>query len=352
MEDLPGRGEIPKSAIVEGKGKRSFLRPLLLGGRKNKGKEMPTAMKHNLKQEIRQPTYDGYGGIVKDSLHVEAKEVPESLYEETAFISDEVSEWAPSMSKAQEKDRKGVSKQIDEPRVEPGFKTLSSSSLVVIDTPITGITPVTPMTSKVEPIDSSPPISPVLCPTPSTPIQFDIPITPVPSTPITPLSPITMPPSPPTPDPMSNTLIDQESPSPLGSPISEHTPDPEPRRVRELKNEERGILEPSGREREREREREKSRSSRKVVENTWLEMILEDLPFGPDKNMVSTLLFNSPHSPSLERDGADHSVPSFGIDEEGLQTPFSGDYCSCRLSICNSTIRLVIRLVVVVVYAC
>jgi len=310
IDNIPDRGQVPQSARIGGKGKKSFLRPLLLGGRKKKDgsaiMEKPSAMNHvsrnakeidksnddivNSPQTMTQ-TPDGYVGILDDYLHV--GQDMESPYEETAFVSDDTKSpgWAPL---------RGRSKEVLGSEIEPGIDLSSSGATFSIPvTPNPTDSPIAIPTIASSP--DSPPPSPLVTPPATfsapTPITAVVPITPetveTPSNPIIPMTPITQPAIFPT-SPSIATPITPVPNSPFITPVkssfdqeqsmrsSEGRPDH--KRVQEFKSNEN-----AHRERvKRERRSERARTSRKIEpESSWLEVVFEDLPFGPDKNLVS-----------------------------------------------------------------
>jgi len=302
-------GDTPISAgIGTGKGKKSFLRPFLLAGRTKKG-EMPAAVMHKSRKEEEfdvPKSQDGFEGVGDDHLQVDL-EVLESPYEETAFISkddgypdgDDVSQDSPVWAPLAAKGKKGTSKRVAEMRIDEIVP--SSPGVATSDTPNIPLTPVTPVSTS---IFNSPILSPV--PTPTTalnqlsPIEAQVPMSPIPITPITPSQANTTPPSPigttpNTPIPITpittrKSSTHRESESRLGHGRDRH------HRNREETSDKRR----KRKEHEREHsKREKgsgeniSRPSRSEVEkeDTWLEVVFEDLPFGPDKNMVSASFF-------------------------------------------------------------
>ena len=310
IDNIPDRGQVPQSARIGGKGKRSFLRPLLLGGRKKKDESinmvMPSAVNHvsrNAKEidtsdsdMVDSPlaltqTPDGYVGILDDYLHV--GQDMESPYEETAFVSDDTKSpgWAPL---------RGRSKEVLGSEIEPGIDLSSSGATFSIPvTPNPTDSPIAIPTIASSP--DSPPPSPLVTPPATfsapTPITAVVPITPetveTPSNPIIPMTPITQPAIFPT-SPSIATPITPVPDSPFITPVkssfdqeqsmrsSEGKPDHN--RVEELRD-----IDSAHRERvKRERRSERARTSRKIEpEISWLEMVFEDLPFGPDKNLVS-----------------------------------------------------------------
>jgi len=305
-------GDTPISAgIGTGKGRKSFLRPFLLGGRRKKG-EMPASVMHKSRKEEEfdvPKSQDGFERVRDDHLQVDL-EVPESPYEETAFISkddgnghgDDVGQDSPVWAPLAAKGKKGTSKRVAEMRIDEVIP--SSPGVATSNTPSIPLTPVTPVSPVSPPIVTSPMLSPV--PTPATaliqlsPIEAQVPMSPIPITPITPSQANTTPPSPigttpNTPIPITpittgKSSTHRESESRLGHGRDRH------HRNREETSDERR------KRKERERElskREKgsgeniSRPSRSEVEkeDTWLEVVFEDLPFGPDKNMVSASFF-------------------------------------------------------------
>jgi hypothetical protein len=301
--DVPD-GEIPSSAgIGTGKGKKSFLRPFLLGGRKKKG-EMPAAAMHKSRKEEEfdvQPIEQ----MVDDHLQVEF-EIPESTQEIIASTpqyeidgnehgSGEASPvWAPLAGK------KGVSKRVAEMRVDG---SVPASPWVV--TPITPNIPLTPITSSTPASPSivdSPIPSPISTPTTAvnqlTPVETDIPLTPEPTTPITATLAVKTPPSrirfaPNTPMHITPTIPTSKSSAHREpSRDSDHGHDRHHHRNPEETSDERR----KRKDREHARREEgsegewrarSSRSQNVEKEDTWLEVVFEDLPFGPDKNMVS-----------------------------------------------------------------
>jgi hypothetical protein len=294
--DSPER-EVPSSAgIGTSKGKKSFLRPFLLGGRKKKGVEIPAAVMHKSRKEEE----SAGEGLVDDHLQVDL-ETPETPYEDSAEISkyDDSQPspvWAPLG-----KGKKGTSKRVVEMQIEEGVPTSPG-----VMTPISAKAPLTPIIP-ITPISPSNVLSPILTPTTAliqlTPIEIDIPFSPVPITPITtPPSPTESSPG----SPILTTPIVTTSQSSShresarhsdhgGDRLQQHHRKPEETSDERRKREEREHIK---RKRGPEGER-RSRSSRNDVEreDTWLEIVFEDLPFGPDKNMVSPLLFPSTYSP-------------------------------------------------------
>ena len=310
-------GDTPISAGVgTGKGKKSFLRPFLLGGRKKKG-ETPAAVMHKSRKEEEfdvPKNQDGFEGVVDDHLQVDL-EVPESPYEETAFISegdghrdgDDVGQDSPVWAPLAAKGKKGTSNRVAEMRIDEVIP--SSPGIVTPNTPSIPLTPVTP----VSPVSPSIVNSPILPPVPSpftafiqiSPIEAQVPISPIPITPITPSQAITAPPSPigstpNTPIPItpittSKPSTHRESERKLESGRDRHHRNSEETSDERRKRKER---EREHSKRERGSEEKRSRPSRSDVEkeDTWLEVVFEDLPFGPDRNMVSHLSIFFPQS--------------------------------------------------------
>jgi hypothetical protein len=309
--NTPNR-EVPNSAETgASQGKKSFLRPFLLGGRKKQRVEIPAAVMHKSRKEEEfdiPKSQVGYQGMADGRLQVDL-ETPETPYEDSAEISKHDDSqpspvWAPLG-----KGKKGTSKRVAEIRVDEGDPTSPG-----VMTPMSAKAPPTPTTiTPVTPVSQSNVLSPV--PTPSTafiqltPIEGDIPFSPVPITPITPspaitIAPLAMRSTPNTPlattptIPTSKSTAQRESgrPSDLGGDRLRH----HHRKPEETSDERR-----KRKERERRSERgsegeKRSRSSRSEdveKEDTWLEIVFEDLPFGPDKNMVSPLPFPQPTLP-------------------------------------------------------
>ena len=299
-------GDTPISAgIGMGQGRKSFLRPFLLGGRKKKG-EMPAAAMHKSRkeEEFNVPkSQDGFQGVGDDHLQVDL-ESPESPYEDTASPSKDevggVGEASP-VGAPLVKGKKGVTKRVAAMRIDEVAP--SSPGIVTPKTPNITLAPITPATP-VSPLNVPSPV-----PTPTTafiqlsPIEAQVPISPIPITPITPSQAIKTPPSPI--GSIPNTPIPTTHVIPAGT-ISSHRESERKlesgrdrhHRNREETNDERRTRKEREREREHsKRERgsgeRKPRSSRSDVEkeDTWLEVVFEDLPFGPDKNMVSASFF-------------------------------------------------------------
>jgi hypothetical protein len=297
VANLPDRRDPPSSARIEvKKGTKSFLRPFLLGGRKKKG-EMPAAAMHKSRREEGSEVH-AIGKMVDEHLQVEL-DTPESPYEERALIDRDGSEaspvWAPLAGK------KGVSKRVAEMRVDesvpasPGVMTPTTAKV-----PLTPITPNTPVSPSI--VNSSIP-SPV--PTPTTaviqlsPIEVEVPLTPISIKPITPSLATTTPPS-----PIISTPSSRKPTTPTGiikPPTHKkrgHERDHDHHRHHHRNPDETSDERRKRKDREhaRREDRSEERGSRsseieKVEkEATWLEVVFEDLPFGPDKNMVSALL--------------------------------------------------------------
>lgn len=238
--------------------------------------------------------------MVNEDLQVDS-EPPGSPYEETAFTSkhddnadgDDGGQLSPVWAPLNAKGKKAVSRRVAEIHVDeivlasPGVMTPITSRILP--------SPVTPDTST-PPMATSPIPSPVSTPTTAliqlTPVDAAIPISPTAVTPITARpSPTRSPPQTPIPItpvvPTSTTRTRQESEK-----NREHGRDRHHHRHHVEGSDERR----KRKERERaKRERgsdgkRRSRPLRSDVEkeDTWLEVIFEDLPFGPDKNMVST----------------------------------------------------------------
>jgi len=379
VEDLAlpliGEGQ-PVSAGVGSKAKKSFMRPFLLGKSK-KGLTMKEGversplhipeMRHPPRNEQHQEPpkrpesgfqmvdspRQAVSGIRDDYLHVE---VPESPYEETAYISDN-DDTAPTpglLSRTIDGgvEVKEIPNEIVDLRVDLDVKaltpvnatiTLSPSPLPaamngqgkvnpntliqptspafvppspgIAETPTTAIpsSPVlnsprsapTPMTAivQVSPILPATPsisLSPLLPLTPLTPLiptaehtppltPISIPLTPidqttktasVPNTPLTPLTPLT---SIPVPVPTAQKQqVEEDLSKPKGRSSRDHAPKDRPR-----------IKDDNERKRPKDKTSRKPRASKTLPEkrDTWLELVFEDLPFGPDKNMVSPLFF-------------------------------------------------------------
>lgn len=373
---LPDEGQ-PVSAGVGSKAKKSFMRPLLLG----KSKKKPT-MKEGVERsplhipEMRHPPRNdrhetrvqkpdsGFQmidtpqqssrGIKDDYLHVE---VPESPYEETAYISDnDHTAPTPGLSsrtidggvEAKEIPNEIVDLRVDlevkaltpvnatitpspspspaamngQGKVNPSTLAQPTSPAFGMDsllplspanevTPTTAITssPVpnsprsapTPMTAIVQaspilPATPSISVSPLSPLTPLTPLiptaehtspltPISIPLTPidqttktasVPNTPLTPLTSISIP------IPTTHRQqVEEDSSKPKGSSSRDHAPKDRPR-----------IKDDNKPKRPKDKTSRKPRNSKILFEerDTWLELVFEDLPFGPDKNMVSPLL--------------------------------------------------------------
>jgi hypothetical protein len=307
VKNLPDRRDPPSSARIEAKkGTKSFLRPFLLGGRRKKG-EMPAAAMHKSKREEEFEVH-AIEKMVDEHLQVEF-DTPESPRETTASTPQHNSDgdddgsgepspvWAPLG-----KGKKGVSRRVAEMRVEG---SVPASPGVV--TPITAkipLTPVTPSTPVSPPIVNSSTPSPV--PTPITafieltPVEASIPFTPVPITPITPSPATTTPPSPiiSTPSsPIPNTPTTTSTPSAHRERGHERGRDHHHRNPDETSDERRNRKEREHARRkegfEGEQRARSSRSEKVEKEDTWLEVVFEDLPFGPDRNMVSPPFFSS-----------------------------------------------------------
>jgi hypothetical protein len=295
---LPDRRDPPSSARIEAKkSTKSFLRPFLLGGRKKKG-EMPAAAMHKSRREEGSEVH-AIGKMVDEHLQVEL-DTPESPYEERALIDRDGSEaspvWAPLAGK------KGVSRRVAEMRVDEGVP--SSPGVVTPTTAKVPLTPVTPISPVSPSIVDSPIPSPVPTPTTAsrlTPVETDIPLNPEPTTPI---SPSLAPPAPSTTStPISTTPTTTNKPSAHRERGHERGRDHHHRNPDETSDERR-----KRKEREHARRKEvfegemRARSSRSAEvekEDTWLEVVFEDLPFGPDRNMVSPLFLFQLHSSSL-----------------------------------------------------
>lgn len=307
-DGLPHNGE-SKSAVGtgtgRGKGKKSFLRPFLLGGRKKKAVEIPKREEQELFDLINTPQdekEEGYEGIVDDYLGIEVG--PESPYEETAFVSDgkhdEVQAspvWAPLTGKGKVN---GASKRVVELRVEPGSKVIPP----VVISPITSRSLI-PSTTATPRVFDSPVTSPVLSPTSSvlTPttaiplasVEVQSPLTPIPTTPTTPSLSITVSSSPAS-DTTTVPSTPRVTPSEPSSNRASHGDNNHYRNREKTSEERQGRKE---REHNRHEEGKRSDSERRSSSNrstknekdekedTWLEGVFEDLPFGPDRNMVS-----------------------------------------------------------------
>jgi len=304
VANLPDRRDPPSSARIEvSKGKKSFLRPLLLGGRKKKG-EMPAAAMHKSKREGGSEVH-AIEKMVDDHLQVDL-EVPDSPQETIASTprhdshgNDDGSGAASPVWAPLGKGKKGVSKRIAEIRVNESVP--ASPGVVTPNTPKIPLTPITPSTPVSPPIVNSPTPSPV--PTPTTalieliPVEASRPFIPVPITPITPSLANTIPPSPiisTSSSPIPTTPTTTTKSSSRREPGHERDRDhhhhyrkPEETSDERRKRKERE-LEHIKRERGSEERRARSSEIEKVEkEDTWLEAVFEDLPFGPDQNMVS-----------------------------------------------------------------
>jgi len=312
VANLPDRRDPPISARIEvSKGKKSFLRPFLLGGRRKKG-EMPAAAMPKSKREGGSEVH-AIEKMVDDHLQVDF-EVPDNPQETIASNprhdsdgnddgSGEASPvWAP-LGKA----KKGVSKRIAEMRIDEVVP--SSPGFVTPNTPNIPLTPITPSTPVSPPIVDSPPSSPVPTPTTGlielTPEEASRPITPVPITPITPCLANTTPSTSSSPIPTALTTTTRSSshrePGHVRDRDHHHhrTPEESSDERRKRKEREREHIK---RERGSEERRARSSEIEKVEvekEITWLEAVFEDLPFGPDQNMVSASSFSSLLVPSL-----------------------------------------------------
>jgi len=298
VTNIPDPRDPPNFTGIEAnKGKKSFLRPFLLGGRKKKG-EMLAAVVHKSRQEDGSDVHSGEQ-LVNEDLQVDSGP-PESPYEETAFSSeyddngdgDDGGQLSPIWAPLATKGKKTVSRRVAEIHVD---EVIPASPVVM--TPMISkvlLPPVTPDTST-PPVATSPIPSPVPTPTTasiqSTPVGTVIPITPVAMSPITaPSSWMRSPPQTPIPITpivaVSTTPTHRESESKLGSGGDRHHRDRKETSDERRKRKER---EHAKRGRGSDGER-RSRPIRSFVEkeDTWLEVIFEDLPFGPDKNMVST----------------------------------------------------------------
>jgi hypothetical protein len=299
VANLPDRRDPPSSARIEvNKGKKSFLRPFLLGGRKKKG-EMPAAAMHKSKREEGSEVH-AIEKMVDDHLQVdfEIPEIPQEIIASTPQHDSDGDEhgsgeaspvWAPLG-----KGKKGMSKRVAEMRVD---ESVPASPGVVAPTtakvPLTPVTPISPV---------SPSIDTVLTPTTAvnqvTPVETDIPLTPEPTTPIIPSPVNTTPPSPSTPStPIPTTPTTTNKPSAQRERGHERGRDHHHRNPDETSDERRNRKEREHARRkegfEGEQRARSSRSEKVEKEDTWLEVVFEDLPFGPDRNMVSPPFFSS-----------------------------------------------------------
>lgn len=374
---LVGQGQ-PVSAGVGSKAKKSFMRPFLLGKSK-KGLTMKEEVERSPLRipELRHPprtehhenpsdrpesgfqmidsSRQAVSGIRDDYLHVE---VPESPYEENAYISDN-DDTAPTPGLSSRTidggaEAEEIPNQIVDLRVDLEVKALTpvnatitpspSPSLAAmngqgqvnpntlaqpispafgIDSPLplslaSEVTPTTaipsspvpnssrsaptPMTAIVQvspilPATPSRSLTPLLPLTPLTPLvptaehtppltPISIPLTPidqttktasVPNTPLTPLTSISIP------IPTTHRQqVEEDSSKPKGRSSRDHSPKDRSR-----------IKDDNERKRPKDKTSRKSRASNTLSEeqDTWLELVFEDLPFGPDKNMVSPLFF-------------------------------------------------------------
>ena len=306
VANLPDRRDPPSSARIEvSKGKKPLLRPFLLGGRKKKG-EMPVAAMHKSKREGGSDVHSSEK-IVDDHLQVDL-EIPEGPSEDLALTPNyhdggEASPvWAPLVGK------QGVSKRVAEMRIDevvPSSPGISTSDITNV--PLTPITPSTPVSP---PIVNSPTPSPIPIPTTAlielTPLETSRPITPVPITPITPSLANTIPPSPiistsssPIPTTPTTTTKSSSRREPGHERDRDHHHHRKPNETSGERNK-RKAREQARREDGSEGSRSRASQSEDVEEeDTWLEGIFEDLPFGPDKNMVSAPSFSSLLVPSL-----------------------------------------------------
>jgi hypothetical protein len=315
--DVPDEDTPSSAGIGTGRGKKSFLRPFLLGGRKKKG-EMPAAAMHKSKREEGSEVH-AIEKMVDDHLQVDF-EIPESPQEIIASTPQHDSDgdehgsgeaspvWAPLG-----KGKKGVSKRVAEMRVDEGVPSSPGiSTPITAQAPLTPLTPVTPISPVSPSIVDSPIPSPV--PTPITafidltPVEASIPFTPVPITPITPSLATTTPPSsmistpsspiPTTPTTTNKSSAHRDSGRKLGHGHDRHhhrKPDETSDERRRRKDREHARRE----DRSEERRARSSEIEKVEKEDTWLEVVFEDLPFGPDQNMVSPLFLFQLHSSSL-----------------------------------------------------
>jgi len=377
---LTGQSQ-PVSAGVGSKAKKSFMRPFLLGKSK-KGLTMkeeversplhipemrhpPRNDRHETRvqkpdsgfQMIDTPQQSGRG-IRDDYLHVE---VPESPYEETAYISDH-DDTAPTPelssrtmddgAKAKEIPNEIVDLRVDlevkaltpvnatitpspspSPAAMNGQGKMNPNTLAQPTSPAFGLDSPLPLSpaNEVTPttaIPSSPvPPSPRSAPTPMTAIVQVSPIFPAtpsisvsplsPLTPLTPLIPTAEHTPPLTPITISLTPIDQTAktaslPNTPLTPLTSLTSIPIPVQTAQKQQVEKDLSKPKGhssrghgarnrskpkgekgRRKSKDEKHRKSQSPKppSAEGDTWLELVFEDLPFGPDKNMVSPLFF-------------------------------------------------------------
>lgn len=344
-----GEGGQPVSAGV---GKRSFLRPFLLGGGKGGKKvksdtsdmglqrpvlaELNHVQRHTADPVLSKEKYqvvdttDGTEAglnatpIGDDYLHVE---LPESPYEETAYIST---------------DDHGPETQGRRPQnltVQPGPKSLEIAILQEEEKRAgaepTPMTPIPPRVAELrgDHTTSSPrgsrPGSPKtfhtpglmadqspLTPTTVPPTPITAPVTP-PSPALTPTSPTSIPPTPVLPVtpingleypiPVQPTSHDRDKPTETRRHRTppEHESSSRESRSRSKRSDDQGRskrpqrTDDGGRrhrhrdaddnERRRAKRHERGRSERQVarVQESWLEVLFQDLPFGPDKQIVS-----------------------------------------------------------------
>jgi hypothetical protein len=353
-----GEGGQPVSAGV---GKRSFLRPFLLGGgkvwKKVKSDASDTAMQRNVLAELNhvqrhtenpvlskekyrmvdtpvdaKPRSKGTP-IGDDYLHVE---LPESPYEETAYISMDDHEHETRGRETKEMTVQPSSKSLEiavlqgeakRAEAEPGVMTpipprvarlrgdhTPSSPRGGVSRPGSPRTPITPGLMA----DQSP-----LTPTTVAPTPITAPLTP-PSPAFTPTSPTSTPPTPVLPAtpitrledpiPVQPTLRDRDKPTEKRRHRTPHEHESSSResrsrskrsddesRSRQHQHTDDGVRRHRHRdddddERRRAKRHERQKSKRQIarVRESWLEVLLQDLPFGPDKQMVSHI---SPRTP-------------------------------------------------------
>jgi hypothetical protein len=319
----------PKSAAAVS-GKKPFLRPFLLGGRKEvipKPPDLPfpgrpaelrpilPELNHVQRplEDFKPMTYPdskthaaGYrsvdthhngtrvAAIGDDYLHVQ---LPESPYEETAFISEDDPP-LPQLSRPSTAKQGVVTLQIDPaasmtvevkpqdgpeeamtpvlPRVAQ-LRGSTSLNSPISPSPLssslerTGLESSTPTpTSRVAEVAQSPSLSPTTpTPTPATPLTSVAPLTPI------------IPPSPMTSAPRKERRERTERHERSERSAKESS------KSRSTNKSSRTKAESRSHRHEREPTRVRTRSKPVPEEESWLEVLLQDLPFGPDEKMVS-----------------------------------------------------------------
>jgi len=324
----------PPNSAAAVSGKKSFLRPFLLGARKKvtltapdlpfsgrpaESRPVLSELNHIQRhaedfKSVSSPTNrtvdtpragTRLAAIGDNYLHVQ---LPESPYEETAFASEDdppaLSQQSATLSSKRAMVKIGIDpaasmtvevKPQDGPReamipVLPRVAQLrgtTSSNSPISPSPLssslksTGIDPQTPTptpTARLPEVAQTPSPSPTT-PTPGTPA-------PAPATPLTSITPLTpiIPPSPMTSPPRKERRERTERHERSERSAKESS------KSRSTNKGSRSEGESRSHRRERDPTRVRTRSKPVSEEESWLEVLLHDLPFGPDKKMVSSSL--------------------------------------------------------------